>query len=168
MPWQKREECVIFLGFPTKQNIFCISLLFQQVNISILTHYNIQIAYFEPRFRVKVVTWPESSRLIRSYITTFVTNSDNMVRLTLCFSTTWDVFTPSLVPMLGFWRPFLKHPLKLLRAVCISGNITFLVLLGHLNISSLVACFLHDLPTGVHMLQDLLRKHQKIKGRSNT
>ena len=95
-----------------------------------------------------------------------MTNSDNMARLTLCFSTIWDVFTPSLDPMLGFWRHFLKHPLKLLHAVCVSGNITFLVLLGHLNISSLVACFLHDLPTGVHMLLDFLRKHQKIKGRS--
>ena len=99
-----------------------------------------------------------------SYITTFVTNSDNMARLTLCFSTIWDVFTPSLVPMLGFWRHFLKHPLKLLCAVCTSGNITFLVLLGHLNISSLVACFLHDLLTGVHMLLDYKKREGRCFG----
>ena len=91
-----------------------------------------------------------------------MTNSDNMARLTLCFSTIWDIFTPSLVPMLGFWRHFLKHPLKLFRAVCISGNITFVVLLGHLNISSLVACFLHDLPTGVHMLLDYHIKEHEV------
>ena len=49
----------------------------------------------------------------------------------------------------GVLTSFFKTPLKLLRVVCISGNITFLVLLGHLNISSPVACFLHDLPTEV-------------------
>ena len=37
---------------------------------------------------------------------------------------------------------FLKHPLKILRAGCKGGNITFLVILGSQNTSSLVACFL--------------------------
>ena len=52
----------------------------------------------------------------------------------------------SLVSMLGVWRRFLKHPLKLLRAGCKGGKgITFLVILGPLDTTSLVACFLHEL-----------------------
>ena len=54
----------------------------------------------------------------------------------------------------GFCRCFLKYPVKCLRAGCKSGNIVFLVLLGPLNTTSLVACFLHEMPAGVHMLPD--------------
>ena len=42
----------------------------------------------------------------------------------------------------GRQASFLQFPVKCLRTGCKSGNIIFLVLLGSLNTTSVVACFL--------------------------
>ena len=54
----------------------------------------------------------------------------------------------------GLLAFFFKYLVKRVRAGGKSGNIVFLVLLGPLNTTSLVACFLHEMPAGVHMLPD--------------
>ena len=54
----------------------------------------------------------------------------------------------------GLLAFFFKYLVKRVRAGCKSGNIVFLVLLGPLNTTSLVACFLQEMPAGVHMLPD--------------
>ena len=54
----------------------------------------------------------------------------------------------------GLFALFFKIPRKTPPCRLQSGNIVFLVLLGPLNTTSLVACFLHEMPTGVHMHPD--------------
>ena len=56
----------------------------------------------------------------------------------------------SLVFMLSFWCHFEKYSLNRLWAGCKLGNITFLVIWGPLNTTSIVVCFLRKFPTGTH------------------
>lgn len=92
--------------------------------------------------------WPHNRKtIVRSYIIAHLTHSNHLWRFELFLSKIWYSFIQSLVSMLGVWRCFLKHPLKLLCAGCKVGNITFLLILGPLNTTCLVACFLHELLT---------------------
>lgn len=54
-------------------------------------------------------------------------------------------------------RLFLKYTVERLRAGCKSGNNDFFVLLGSLNTTSLVACFLHEIPMEPDLVTYALR-----------